>query len=548
MPQGGAWAGRRPSPAVTAIMAALALWLVLLRPAPAAENPAAPATGDSIVIGSIGDATSMIPMLTADSASHEMSGWCYNGLIKYDKDLNLTGDLAESWEVSADGLTITFHLRRGVRFHDGHPYTSADALFNWRFMVDPKTPTPYAGDYLKVKSAEAPDPYTFRVTYSEPFAPGLASWSLNQLPAHLLEGQDPRQSPLNRHPIGTGPFLFREWLPGSRVELAVFPDYWEGRAFLDGLVYRVIPDMATLFLELRSGGVDWMGLTPLQYRRQTETDFFRANFRKYRYLAAAYTYIGWNLRDERFADKRVRQALSYAINKEELIKGVLLGLGQVATGPLKPGTYYYNPKVKTYPYDPAKAKALLAEAGWLPGEDGRLMKDGRPFEFVLLTNQGNQARQNAGVIIQRRLAEIGVKVELRTIEWAAFIREFVDKGRFEAVLLGWTISQDPDQYDIWHSSNIGPGKLNLNAYRNPEVDRLLTEGRRIFDPVRRKVIYDRVQEILAEDAAYTFLYVPDALPIVHARFQGIDPAPAGIGYNFIRWYVPRALQKPALTQ
>jgi peptide/nickel transport system substrate-binding protein len=330
--------------------------------------------------------------------------------------------------------------------------------------------------------------------------------------------------------------------------LTAFDDYWEGRPYLDGLVYRVIPDMATLFLELRSGGVDWMGLTPLQYRRQTDTATFQRDFRKYRYLAAAYTYIGWNLRDPRFADLRVRQALSHAINTDELIKGVLLGLGQPATGPLKPGTYYYNPKVKTYPYDPAKARELLAQAGWLPGEGGRMMKDGKPFEFVLLTNQGNQARQNAGVIIQRRLAEIGVKAELRAIEWAAFIKEFVDKGRFEAVLLGWTISQDPDQYDIWHSGSIGPGKLNLNAYQNPEVDRLLTEGRRIFDPAQRKAIYDRVQEILAEEVPYTFLYVPDALPMVHARFQGIDPAPAGIGYNFIKWYVPQALQKPALMQ
>jgi peptide/nickel transport system substrate-binding protein len=553
MAVGGVHWWRQTLWAAEAILAALVCLCALASPAPArAQNTPAgpPAYGDSLVIGSIGDATSMIPMLTADSASHEIGEWCYNGLLKYDKNLNLTGDLAESWEVSSDGLTITFCLREGVCFHDGHPYTSADALFNWRFMTDPKTPTPYAGDYLKVKGAETPDQRTFRVTYAEPFAPGLASWSLPQLPAHLLEGQDPRQSPLNRAPVGTGPYRFKQWLPGSQVELVAFANYWEGRPYLDSLVYRVIPDMATLFLELRSGGVDWMGLTPLQYRRQTETDVFRRDFRKYRYLASAYTYIAWNLRDPRFADPRVRQAFSYAINVDELIKGVLLGLGRPATGPLKPDTYYYNLKVKTYTYNPVKARELLAQAGWLPGADGRLMKYGRPLEFVLLTNQGNQSRQNAGVIIQRRLAEIGVKVELRTIEWAALIKEFVDKGRFEAVLLGWTITQYPDQYDIWHSSSIGPGKLNFSSYHNPEVDRLLVEGRRLFDPVQRKAVYDRLQELLAEDVPYTFLYVPDALPMVHARFQGIEqPAPAaGIGYNFIKWYVPQTLQKPALTQ
>jgi peptide/nickel transport system substrate-binding protein len=527
----------------------LLLLLALAAHAQAAPPlPPCPVTGDGIVIGSIGDATSMIPMLTADSASHEMSGWCYNGLIKYDADLNLVGDLAQSWEVGEGGLVITFHLRDGVKFHDGTPYTAEDALFNWRFMVDPKTATPYAGDYLKVESAQAVDRLTFRVRYKEPFAPGLSSWSLAQMPRHLLEGQDPRTSPLNRHPIGTGPYVFQEWVTGTRVKLAHFNDYFEGRPCLDSLVYRVIPDMATLFLELRSGGVDWTGLSALQYQRQTDTPFFKDNFRKYRYLAAAYTYIGWNLRDPRFADRRVRQALSYAINQDEIIKGVLLGLGQPATGPMKPGTMWHNPNVRRYPHDPAKAKELLAQAGWLPGADGKLYKDGKPFSFVLLTNQGNSARANAGVIVQRRLAEIGVSMELRTIEWAAFIREFVNKGRFEAVLLGWTISQDPDQFDIWHSSAIGPGKLNLNAYKNDEVDRLLTEGRRTFDPHERKLIYDRLQEILAEDVPYTFLYVPDALPIVHARFQGIVPAPAGIGYNFIRWWVTQGMQRPSLTQ
>lgn len=536
-----------------AILAALVLALGLATPAPAADPaaPAAPAQpdlGGTIVIGTIGDATSMIPMLTSDSASHEMSGYCYNGLIKYDANLNIVGDLAEGWEVSPDGLTITFHLRKNVKFHDGKPYTSHDALFNWRFMVDPNTPTPYSGDYLKVEKAEAPDPYTFRVHYKEPFAPGLASWSLAQMPAHLLEGQDPRTSPLNRHPVGTGPYTLEDWQTGAKVTLKVFPDYWEGRAYLDRVVFRVIPDMATLFLELRSGGVDWMGLTALQYRRQTETKEFRDNFRKYRYLASLYTYIAWNLNDPRFQDVRVRQALSYAINKQELITGVLLGLGQVATGPYKPGTYWHKNDLPNYAYDPQKALELFAQAGWRKDKDGILKKDGKPFEFVLLTNQGNAYRKNSGVIIQRRLMDLGIKMELRVIEWAAFIREFVNKGRFDAVLLAWTIVQDPDVYDIFSSANIGPGKLNFNAYRNPEVDKLLAEGRRIFDPARRKAIYDQVQTILATDLPYTFLYTPDALPIVNARFQGIEAAPAGISYNFIRWWVPKALQRAALAQ
>jgi len=504
---------------------------------------ASPVPGGSIVVGTIGEATSLIPMITSDSASSEIQGFIYNGLVKYDKNINLVGDLAESWRVSEDGLAITFKLRKGVRWQDGRPYTSKDALFSYQFMVDPNTPTPYSGDYLKVKKAEAPDDYTFRVTYKEIFAPGLASWGLPQLPAHLLKGKNVRESPLNRRPVGTGPYIFQEWEPGTRVELKANPDYFEGRPYIDKVNYRVIPDMATLFLELRSGGVDWMGLTALQYRRQTETPFFKRNFRKYRYLSSSYTYLGWNMRDKRFQDVRVRRALTYAINRQEILKGVLLGLGQVATGPLKPGTYWYNPKVTRYPYDPQKAKELLAQAGWKDTDgDGLLDKDGQPFEFNIVTNQGNQYRANAGVIIQRRLAEIGIKVGLRTIEWSAFIKEFIIKGRFECCLLAWTIPPDPDLYDVWHSSSAKPGGLNHTNYKNPELDKLLEAQRRTFDQAKRKAILDKIQEIMAEDVPYTFLYVGDALPIVNARFQGIVPAPAGITYDFIRWHVPKDRQ------
>jgi peptide/nickel transport system substrate-binding protein len=210
---------------------------------------------------------------------------------------------------------------------------------------------------------------------------------------------------------------------------------------------------------------------------------------------------------------------------------------------MKPGTYWYNPRVRRYPYNPAKARRLLAQAGWRDTDgDGILDKDGKPFAFTIITNQGNSYRANAGVIIQHRLAKVGIKVELRTIEWAAFIKEFINKGRFEATLLGWTITPDPDLYDVWHSSRARPGGLNFTQYKNPELDRLLEAQRRTFDKARRKAIVDRIQEILAEDVPYTFLYVPDALPIVNARFHGIKPAPAGIGYNFIRWYVPKARQ------
>ncbi len=508
-----------------------------------------PAYGDIMVEGSIGDASNLIPILSSDSTSHQIASMVFNGLVKYDKDLNITGDLAKSWDVSGDGLTITFHLRKGVKWHDGHPFTAQDVLFTYQVTIDPRTPTPYAGDFLKVKKAEVLDSHTFRVTYDQPFAPALMSWGSAILPKHLLEGKNITTSPLARHPVGTGPYMFREWIPGQKIVLISNPDYFEGRPYIDGYVMRIIPDMATMFLELRANGIDRMGLTPLQYTRQTENNLFRMNFNKYRYLSFSYTYLGFNLDNPMFEDKRVRQAIAYGINRDEIIQGILLGLGKIATGPYKPGTWVYNPNVKMYPYDPGKAKSLLAQAGWQDSDgDGILDKNGKPFVFEIITNQGNEIRAKCAEIIQRRLGELGIKVKIRVLEWAAFVNDFINKRRFDATILGWTIPLDPDIYDVWHSSKVGPQELNFISYKNEEVDDLIEKGRSTFDQKKRKKYYDRIQEILAEEQPYAFLYVPDALPIINARFRGIELAPLGIGYNFIKWYVPKDEQKLVMTR
>jgi len=530
------------------VLAALALLLVSCNgagdtPPLPSRGPGIPAYGDTLVDGTIGEPSNLIPILATDSASHDVAALVYNGLVKYDKDLNLVGDLAESFEVSRDGLTITFHLRRGVKWHDGAEFTSRDVLYTYRVIVDPRTPTAYAEDFKQVKKVEAPDPYTFRASYAKPFAPALASWGTTVLPAHLLEGKDIAASPLARRPVGTGPYRFREWVPGQKVVLESFHDYFEGRPRIDRYVYRIIPDTSTMYMELKAGGIDMMPLTPVQYRRQTDTPDFTARFNKYRYPSASYVYLGYNLRNPLFRDKRVRQALTSAIDKQEIIQGVLLGMGQVAHGPYKPGTWAYKDRVKDFPYDPEKARALLADAGWKPRpSDGMLVKEGRPFRFTILTNQGNDQRLKTAQIIQQRLRAVGIEVKIRVLEWASFITHFIDKRNFEAVILGWTITPDPDIYDVWSSGKTGFKELNFVGFRNAEVDALLERGRRTFDTAERRACYYRIQDILAEEQPYTFLYVPDALPTVNARFRGIEPAPAGISYNFIHWYVPKEEQ------
>ena len=540
-----------PSPGVRCLLMTLLFSAVLVacnksETAPASvasSSSSVPATGDSLVEGTIGEASTLIPLLASDSSSHAVAGQIYNGLVKYDKNLNIVGDLAQAYEISDDGLTITFHLRHGVKWHDGAPFTSHDVLYTYHVTIDPKTPTAYAEDFKQVKSLEAPDSHTIVVTYDSPFAPALASWGVNILPAHLLEGKEITKSPLSRKPVGTGPYRFKEWVSGQKIVLEANSDYFEGRPYIDRFIYRIIPDSSTMYMELKAGAIDLMNLTPVQYSRQTSAKSFTSRFNKYRYPSSSYLYMGYNLRHPLFGDKRIRQAMTAAINKDELIQGVLFGMGQKAHGPIVPGRWAYNPTVKDIEYDPAHAADLLAQAGWKEkNSDGILVKDGKPFKFTILTNQGNQQRLMTAQIVQQRLRQVGIDVKIRIVEWAAFLKEFVNKGNFEVVMLAWSISQDPDMYDIWHSSKDKPGELNFIGFKNAEVDRLLIEGRNTFNIKKRTQAYFRIQEILAEEQPYTFLYVPDALPVVSARIRGVEPAPAGIGHNQNRWYVPKSEQ------
>jgi peptide/nickel transport system substrate-binding protein len=515
------------------------------------EEESIPVYGDRIILGSIADAKRLLPMLATDSASGAIAGLIHNGLVKYDKDIKIVGDLAESWDISDDGLIITFYLRRNVKWHDGKPFTAHDCLFTYKKMIDPNVATPYSQDFLRVKDAKILDDYTFQVIYKEPFAPALVSWGMGIIPKHLLEKEDLNTTDYSRHPIGTGPYKLKEWITGQRIVLEAFDDYFEGRPYIDQYITRIIPDRATMFLEIQRQGIDYMDLNPVRYTRQTDTPFFQENFRRFRYPSFGYTYMGYNLKDSKFSDKRIRQALTYAIDREGIIKGVLLGLGQVCTGPFPPESWAYNPDVRRYPFNPERAKRLLAEAGWEDHDgDGILDKDGIRFEFTLRTNQGNEEREKCAQIIQQNLKEVGIEVKINILEWQAFLHNFIDQRKFEAIILGWALSRDPDLYDIWHSSKTGPQEFNFVSYKNPDVDRLIIEGVRTFDVEERKRIYHSIHEILAEEQPYTFLYVADALPIIDKRFHGIKKAPIGIWYDFIKWYVPKALQRyttPALT-
>jgi peptide/nickel transport system substrate-binding protein len=515
----------------------------------AAAASCRPAYGDRVIMGDIAEPSVLLPVLAVDTACSRVASLIFNGLLDYDRDLNVVGDLAESFEITETPPTVRFRLRKGVRWHDGRPFTSKDVAFTVKLYVDPTTPTPYASAFMRIKRLRTPDDYTVEAEYECPYGPALDSWVYNKiLPAHLFEGTDVTTNPLKRAPIGTGPFRFREWNPGERITLEANDDYFRGRPFIDQVIFRIIPDQAAMFLELQGGRLDHIRLTPMQFSRQTTAPWFEENFARYRHSELGYVYLGYNLRDPRFSDKRVRQALTSAIDREAVVKCVHLGLARVAYTPYGPDTFWHNRDVKKWDHCPERAARLLNEAGWkdLDG-DGVLEKDGKPFEFTILTNQGNVDRRNACALIQHYLKKVGVRAHVRVLEWAALLKNFLGKGNFDAYVCGWVSHPDPDATDQWNSTKTGPNQFNYIGFQNEEADRALAQGVSNFDVNKRKIFYDRFQEILAEEQPVTFLWVIERLYGTHARIGGIAPGPAGIEYNVEKWFTGGAGEKQAMA-
>jgi len=502
-----------------------------------------PVYGDAKIEGSIGEPGNLIPALSSDTASSQVTARLYVGLLRYNRNLEIETEAAESFAVLDGGLRLRFALRRDLRWLDGHPLDVDDVEFTYRLMIHPDTPTAYAGDYLRVKEFRRLDRWNFEVLYDRPYARALVSWMIDILPKHALEGEDLRSTPLRRRPMTSGPFRLQSWEAGSRLILLANHEYFKGRPYLDGLVIRVIPDLTTMFLELRAGKLDAMGLTPQQYVYQTEGAAFADYYNVHKYLSLGYTFMGYNLKSPLFGDRRVRQALALGINKDDIISGALFGQGLPTIGPYIPGTWAYNEKILPYSYDPEAALALLAECGWLKGPDGALVREGRRFEFTLLVNQGNEQRIKTAVIIQSNLKKLGIILHIRSVEWAAFLNDFVHNRYYDALLLGWSTTLDPDLHSVWHSSSDFAGGLNFVGFSHPLVDELIEAGRSTFDQEQRKQAYDRIQEILHEEQPYAFLYVPYSFSAVHRRFQGLEPLPVlGTDHNLHEWWTPEPQQ------
>jgi ABC-type transport system substrate-binding protein len=441
---------------------------------------------------------------------------------------------------------IVFHLRPGVKFHDGHSFEARDVKFTYDAIMNPKNISPRLSDFEPVKDVEVVDPLTVRIAYRRLYSPALGTWTMGILPEHLLNdevlkkeavraGKNPEQfsmrdSRFNRHPIGCGPFVFKEWKSDQFIGLDRYKDYWEGQPNYHQYYYRIIPDLLTQEMEFYAGTVDAYAVPPHQVARLKHDP----KYQSFSGLSFGYTYIGYNMRREPFNDRRVRKALGMAIDVNKIIKYVLFNQGERITGPFPKQTDYYDQTVKPIPYDPQGALKLLEEAGWKRNREGWLEKNGKRLQFTLITNSGNDLRKAILTIAQDEWKKIGIDVRTDLLEWAVFIQERVNKADFDALILGWSMGIEPDLYQIWHSSQTHPYQLNFVGFKNKEADDLITKIRQEYNHERQVAYCHQLHKVIAREQPYTFLYATKWTAVLDKRIVIQESNAEGqVGYKKI---------------
>ena len=463
------------------------------------------------------------PILSTDSISSEVSQWIFNSLITYDKDAKIKLELAKSYRF-IDETTLEFVLRDDIYWSDGVKFSAKDVLFTYNTIISPKIYTPYSSNFTHVESVKI-DKNRVIIKYKYPYFKALEIWMMQILPEHILKDEkDLMTSKFNQSPIGTGPYTIKKFSVSSDIVLNANPNYFIHKPNIDKIIYHFVPDSSSRFLMLKSGKLDVGNLTPLQLERQIGSDF-KSKFNIYEDLAHSYSYLGFNLKLEKFKDIRVRKALSYAIDRDELVKILYFGHGQVCHGPFMPKTGAYNKNVKSPKQNIKKALELLKEAGY--------DKD-NPFEFTLTTSTGSSGSYIAQ-ILQHQLKKVGVKMNLRVMEWQAFLNTVILPKKFEAVLMGWSLGLKPDAYSIWHSESQRKGGFNFIGYENKKVDVLIKKAEKIVDQEEFDRIYQEIFKLIAKDVPYLFLVIPNSITVVNKKIEPVSPSIIGVMHNTIEW-------------
>ncbi len=451
--------------------------------------------------------------------------------------------LAESWKFSKDHKSLTFLLRNDVTWHDGVRFSAYDVEFAAPLYKEPSIASSVVRWQDHITNVVALDSFRVRFDFDAVYPYQFTDANVAKpLPRHILEGLTPeeiRDSPFHRSPIGTGPFQFDSWTAQQSIVLTAYEEYFEGRPHLDRVVFKIVPDRVNLLTQLRTGEIDFYPkLPPHALQELEENDALEV----IEVPSRVYYYLGWQNDFPLFADRKVRRALTMAIDRETIVSTLLYGKGGVIHGPILPFLWAYTSDVPTIPYNQDEAKRLFAETGWVDSDgDGWLDKDGEKFEFTMKTNENNDLRKDVVVIVQEMLAKVGVKLHPETVEWTVFAEQV--RGRqFEASCYGWSQGVKVDLTSIWHSRSI-ESSYNMVSYRNDDVDRLIDQAVLELDRGKAKRLWAETQRVIAGDVPYTFLFYLDDLYAIDKRFENVNIITYAWHYNLHQWYVPPGKRK-----
>lgn len=500
--------------------------------------------GGTAIFDVLGDFQAFNPVINTHATTRDVELYMlFTPLIQFDEKLQPRPYLAERWELS--DTAVTFHLRRDVKWHDGRPVTAEDVKFTFDLAKNPEAASGLVGSvYLtQVRSATVVDPHTIRFTFQAPHADALEDFWWAPVPKHLLGSVPPAQlgqAPFNRNPVGSGPFRFREWRTGNSLTLEANPDFpasMGGPPKLQRVVFRVIPEATTLVTELLNGTADVIAYTLLPDQAAQVRQQQGNGFRLINYPGREFYYIGWNNTRPPFNDPAVRRALGMAINKPQMIQGLLRGFGQPAHGVIPPYSPAYTDLSAQDRYDVNAARQLLAQAGWRDTNgDGIVEKDGRPLRFVLLTNSENRLRQDIQAFVQQQLRQVGADAQLRTIEFQTMLQQH--KAReYDAIVTSWildTFRVDPQALFSCAEAR-RPGTANRAGYCNPRLDALMTRGTRTADAAQARTTWAEFGRLLQEDQPITTLFWMDDMAGVGPRLQNVVMDPRGKLQNVAQW-------------
>jgi len=482
----------------------------------------------------------LLPLLRPDA-------WCqnivthdvYEALIRQDPfSHEMVPELAESFDVSDDGLELTFHLRRDVRWHDGEPFSAEDVLFTFQTVRDPTVLAATARANIEtVESFEAPDPYTFTIRLRERSFLLLQNLeSLVIIPRHLFDQGDVNSHQHLRRPVGTGPFRFVSWRTGRELVLERNDRYWGRPANLDRVIYRFARDRTLALQMLRRGDVDIMPRLSPAHVSQVEAD--EALMRTHRvtsYFAPGYSFLVYNTRRPQLQDPQVRRALSMLVDRDTALCALLHCLGRITSGPFPVGHPGADPEIEPLPFDPGAARRLLDEAGWRPtGRRGIRRRQGRPLRFTLLVPAVSANLHRVTTVIQQDMLAAGVQMDIHTVDWSVFL-ERIGSDDFDAAALMLSFDWENDYYVLFHSSQAGGG-MNYGAWENEEADDLLERLRTELDTERRTLLQRRLHALLHRDQPQTFLHARVETSVVHRDIVGAVPG--------IPWFDERSWSLP----